>query len=702
MLNSRMMPQKTYSELMDENIGKIPIYTDEWTNFNPSDPGITILENLSGAQIIQQNSIDESDDRIKAKLLKMLGYTPIKGKGARVYIEPCGVKERFMLLADQKFMVGSMCFETNRQIEVIDSHITGVYGCVDDKYLDFCHVLNSNISIPVKVFGDEPKVGMQIYIVMDKPLKPKEQGIIHIDAAGGFRRNPFADNQKNMFANFKWECFCDEGFVEVEVIDGTNNFLVDGEIIITQPNQTAAVFDDAFINGYVWRVTLWRSEYDVAPVIRHISGFLFPAIQKDTLAITHSFQKSNDICMECNMLEDGYIGVFAKEHKGSSYRKYEQCNDSDYKILPKGRYYRRKVLGHGRALFEFDKASFGYAPANLKNPVKIVIYNEEMMRKYYLGDVYGYDNQEIKLPVNHVVTETFCIIAKRPDGEGGYLYDFLKPNKLDEKKMSYYLYENEGKIVILDAGDYVGASLYIGSLAVMSGEEGNVRKGNEFYSPDIDNGVTFTNPANGENGCFFESIEHMRERFINDMNTPNTAVTAKDYIRLANSVPGLCIAKSNAWRDDDRNEVQIVIMPKLEQEFPKLSEVYVKIIEDYFENRRLLSTAVRILQPVYIPVNVTGKIYVRQHFNDCKRIITDAVRKEIDYINSDKRFGEPLRFDRIFHAIEALECVSHINELRTDAVGNNVRTEGADIYPDNNCLFYPGQIRIETIMVQDA
>ena len=48
------MTQKTLIELMEENISKIPIYTDEWTNFNPSDPGITILENLAGIQIIQQ------------------------------------------------------------------------------------------------------------------------------------------------------------------------------------------------------------------------------------------------------------------------------------------------------------------------------------------------------------------------------------------------------------------------------------------------------------------------------------------------------------------------------------------------------------------------------------------------------------------------------------------------------------------------
>lgn len=38
---------KTYQEISDEMIASIPKYTDRWTNHNPSDPGIAILELLS-------------------------------------------------------------------------------------------------------------------------------------------------------------------------------------------------------------------------------------------------------------------------------------------------------------------------------------------------------------------------------------------------------------------------------------------------------------------------------------------------------------------------------------------------------------------------------------------------------------------------------------------------------------------------------
>lgn len=41
------LDRKTYEELLGEMIAAIPKHTGEWTNFNPSDPGITILELLA-------------------------------------------------------------------------------------------------------------------------------------------------------------------------------------------------------------------------------------------------------------------------------------------------------------------------------------------------------------------------------------------------------------------------------------------------------------------------------------------------------------------------------------------------------------------------------------------------------------------------------------------------------------------------------
>ena len=696
------MTQKTLIELMEENISKIPIYTDEWTNFNPSDPGITILENLAGIQIIQQNRMDEVTDDVKVKLLKLLGYIPKKGKGARVYLEPLHVNKRFSLMADQRFMVGDICYETNKTVEIADSHIIGAYVQVDNQYKDVSFILDHNVGLLAKVFGKNPKIGNSFYLVMDKPLKEGEKGILHIDVANDYNRNPFSEEQKGIFAQIKWECYCQDGFVEMEVDDNTADFLVDGEIILQQPQVPAKLYENEEIRGYVWRATLEKAAYDVAPVVAHITGFLFPVVQKETLAITYNFQKSTDICVTCNLLEKGYVTVFAKEQKGSSYRKYEEFIEANYTNSTKGRFYRKSKNGHGEVTFSFDKEAFGYAPIQSKvqsrNSVKVVIYNEEIMKKFYLGDVYGYDNQEIKLPVKHIMTETFCLIARRVDANGEYIYDFLRPNKMDEKKMSYYLFENEGKIVIQDAGDYIGASLFMGSVAVEAGEDGNVRKGNIFICEDLEEQVVFKNPANGKGGRFQETLEQVRQRFITDMNTPSTAVLEQDYEELVAKIPGLCIAKARAWKDVARNEVQIAVMPKLEQEFPKMSEVYQQEIEAYLDKKRLLATSIRILQPQYVSVQVGGKIYVKPQYRNCEEQIYGALYKELDYIHGKQRFGETLKFERVFHALDALECVACVYDLKITSMNPEyVKIEGADLCPANHCLLYPGKIEIEVI-----
>ena len=54
MLNYHMLKEQTFENLIQEARNQIPLYTREWTNFNPSDPAETILENISAFSILQQ------------------------------------------------------------------------------------------------------------------------------------------------------------------------------------------------------------------------------------------------------------------------------------------------------------------------------------------------------------------------------------------------------------------------------------------------------------------------------------------------------------------------------------------------------------------------------------------------------------------------------------------------------------------------
>lgn len=700
MLNPKIIPEKTHNQLMEENIGKIPIYSDEWTNYNPADPGITILENLSAFQILQQNQMAEMPETVRARLLQLMGYKPMKGSGARVYLEPKNVREDFLIPADQRFRVGNISFETTLEREMTASRVIGVYGKSEQGVQNYSYVLNKDVTIQAQIFGERPKAGMELYVVLDRPLTPGEQGILYAEIADRYGRNPFAEENRELFCTVEWSCYTQEGFVPMEVTDDTNGFLENGLIRFTQPGQTMVKYEQGEISGYVWRAQLCRAEYDIAPALVHLTGFLFPVIQKETLVITHSFQKAGDAVLNCTMLETGYVRVFCKEQKGTSYRLYQECTGEP----EQGRLYLRSRNAYGEHCFHFDRQLFGYAPEHVKNAVKIVIYNEEMMRRYYLGEIYGYDNQEIALPRQHVITDTFSLIAERDAEDGGKRYDFVKPGRMGEQELSYYLYENEGKIVILDAGDYVGAKLYLASIAVTLGEEGNVRAGNLFQPEGYQDEMYFTNPAAGSGGRFQETLEEVRKRFVADMNTPYTAVLAADYEALVKQVPGLCISKVHAWMDAEKNEVQIAVLPGTPEKFPKLSGIYRKEIESWLEKRRLLSTRVCVRQPVYQAVVTSATVHIRPHYEDCREQIEQVIRRELDYIHGEQNFGELLRFDKIFHAVEALDGVGYISEFSISTEGSvYAASEGADIRPAQNCLLYPGKIKLEILsMLEDG
>jgi len=699
MLHPKRIPGKTYEALMEENLSKIPIYSDEWTNFNPSDPGITMLENLSAYQILQQDDMEQVPDGVKAKLLELLGYKPKKGRGAVAYLEPAGALEDFLIPADQRFLVGDISFETTVAKTMTSSRVKGVFGMGERGLRDMGSVLHRDIAIYEPVFGKEPVEGGELYLVLDKPLEPGEQGILYVEVDKGARRNPFQEEDGELMGRIAWQCYTEAGFVPMEVQDETRGFLMDGLLFLTQPAKAAARYEKDGMDGYVWKAVFQGGVYDMAPRIRYVSNFLFPVVQKETLVIVHTFSESLEVTLHCAMLEEGYVHVFCREHKDASYRLYEQSTDGQ----ARGRLYRREHVGYGAYRFLFDRDAFGFGPGQARDAVKITIYNEEMMRRYYLGEVFGYDNQEIDLPRDHVITETFSVIAERSDGEGGLVYDFLRPGRMGECEFSYYLYENEGKIVILDPGDFVGARLYLGSIAVTLGEEGNVRPGNHFTPYGYEDVITFTNPAAGKGGCFQETLEDVRRRFVADLHTPATAVLPGDYAALAMGTPGLCIAKASAWMDYDRNEVQVTVLPVSQERFPKISKLYLKRLEQWLDAHRLLCTRIQVRQPVYAAVSVSGTIYVRPHFERCREQIGEVIERELNYLEGSQSFGQLFRFDNLFRAIEALQCVSYIYELSI-APHNPLYAsmDGADIRPAHNCLLYPGQLRLEIVALRES
>ena len=319
-----------------------------------------------------------------------------------------------------------------------------------------------------------------------------------------------------------------------------------------------------------------------------------------------------------------------------------------------------------------------------------------MMQRYSLGTVLGYDNQTVELPAENIVPDSFCIIVKRQNELGEDIYDFVRPNRFEEDALTYRLYAKEGKIVIEDAGEYIGADMYLGSLSVTKGPEGNVREGNYFEAIGLPKEIRFYNPRSGSGGCFHESIEQVKGRFLEDLKKSYTAVTATDYEELVRETPELCIEKVKAYMNENCNEVRIVVKPGTDEPFPSLSKPYQKCIEKQLEDKRLLCTRIELDQPVYAKIDVHIAVSAKKQFENSREMIERAVKKKLDSIYVQKNFGDILRFEEIFYEIESLECVECVYELSLHSQDHAaVHIVDSDIITEKNVLCYCGDIDLE-------
>ena len=67
------LDDRRYQDLLNEALARIPVHNPEWTNFNRSDPGVTLVEVfafLTESLLYRANQIPERNRR---KFLKLLG-----------------------------------------------------------------------------------------------------------------------------------------------------------------------------------------------------------------------------------------------------------------------------------------------------------------------------------------------------------------------------------------------------------------------------------------------------------------------------------------------------------------------------------------------------------------------------------------------------------------------------------------------------
>ena len=203
MLSVDELKSRTYNERIRDVMSELPIRSSECTNYNASDPGITILENLTAYSTLQGSEIVTLSYRAKMALLKMAGFIPARAKCAKVLLAADGLSSPVTLKNGEKFHLGNMCFETNKETTVGSCKLLGVFSKDEEGFKDISFVIDNDISVPAKVFGDECKEGSSLYFIIDNNPQLLKEIIFYFKMAESSMRNPTKDRTEHIFADIE-------------------------------------------------------------------------------------------------------------------------------------------------------------------------------------------------------------------------------------------------------------------------------------------------------------------------------------------------------------------------------------------------------------------------------------------------------------------------------------------------------------------
>ena len=86
MIPSPNLDDRTYQEIVDEAIRLIPHYCPEWTNHNPTDPGITLIELFAWMSEMMIYRLNKVPDKVYLALLDLIGLSLVPPQSAKTLL----------------------------------------------------------------------------------------------------------------------------------------------------------------------------------------------------------------------------------------------------------------------------------------------------------------------------------------------------------------------------------------------------------------------------------------------------------------------------------------------------------------------------------------------------------------------------------------------------------------------------------------
>ncbi len=719
LLDQIKLNDKTYNEIFQKALATIPILSNEWTDHNYSDPGITTLQVLSIIKLFQQSYVDKINDKIRFNLIKLLGYDIFGVQSSRTYVKvnsnknisfPCG----------QKMLASNIAFETNNDENILGLDISKIvcYNSCDNKYFDATNLIDDEVEMAVYAFGESANENSAVYLFFDEPIPEdkKYSFYVEIEQLINKKRNYIPDGVDFKLAEICWQVFTKDGWCMLDVNDTTKGFLQNGLISFCVNDKMAKqVLNDVY-SGYAIRAVLKKSQYELPPKIKKVNLNVCLVTQQDTQAKSFVFQSDGQdeqtYIIKNFITEYNNVIVLAKDGEYKYFKCVYGLDLKTQKLCEICNDYS------GNLKIIFNKSKYGFVPSEGICAVKVICYNDYFVKKKINDKIYGFENQTIQLnnDMKFIMPDKFDFMIKISDHKNEE--KFYNINEVIDNKpiLEYQLNTEDNQLEILSINMPGDMSLVITDCVLSLGRGGDVRKNeinkivnirslnnninkyevNSVDDKDLEYKIDVKNLCQSTGGKNTEIIDDVILKIMNDINSTHSLVTKRDFENRILQVPGLSIHKVKAINGVGSNRVAIIVKPNSSKPFPVVSDLYVNAITEYLNKYRLITTQIDILSPVYVPIDVSGVIYVKPNYKNAGKIIKDLIADELSSIDNDKDFGCEIVYGDLYSKIESLECVDIIYSFFLDVVSPYARKlVNSNIKLEKNALSYLKNYNVE-------
>jgi predicted phage baseplate assembly protein len=196
--------------------------------------------------------------------------------------------------------------------------------------------------------------------------------------------------------------------------------------------------------------------------------------------------------------------------------------------------------------------------------------------------------------------------------------------------------------------------------------------------------VAVTNLQAATGGADEETLDHAREQAPAELSSLFRAMTKTDYESLLEGFPG--IQRASVWGEQDENPPDYNLYNWVLMSFTPTNVTRADLVADpvnngqpsgqlktdvlaYLEERKCVTTRLKIVDPVYIAVDVEANVYYTSGSlsSTVKADVEDAI---IGFFDPDTMpFGQEIRRSNIVRLMDATVGVSYVDltKLTTDA-----------------------------------